>query len=332
MNAQATPTCAILVLNWNGIQHLEHLLPSLRSAVSRSGAAVPIVLVDNRSTGPDVAWVREHFSDVETVVAPRNDYLFSLNAVVASRTEEIVVILNNDMRVDPDFLGPLLRHFEAEDVFAVTANVYDWEGTTMTTGQRRVRHRHAWFYQWWVRTLDKPTHTLEAGGGCAAFRRASFVALGGFDRLYHPAYFEDVDLSYRAWLRGWRTIYEPHSVIYHRVGATLSTADRQARTRRLLARNHALCVVKNMGGWGNALLVCGLMPLRIAKAWARGDRDGARGLIAALPRCPAALRRRLGRARPRIASRDIDAAVLAPVSPAADGGARWVPASVAAAR
>ncbi len=318
--------CVVLVLNWNGLSHLRRLLPTLQAAVARYPAPARIMVVDNRSSEPDVETVRREFPAVEVVVAGHNDFLFSLNPVVAVQPEPVVIILNNDMRVDAGFIEPLVRHFVDPTVFAATANVYDWDGTRMTTGQRRIIHRRAWFYQWWVRTSCGPRYTLDAGGGCAAFRRSSFVSLGGFDRLYHPAYFEDVDLSYRAWMRGWRTIYEPRSVIYHREGATLTTPERAGRTRRLLARNHALCVVKNVGGWGTAMTVLGLMPLRIVKAWVRGDRDGARGLLAALPRTPSALLRRLGRPRPRLSPGEIDAAVAA--DPVATGRAGLVTEAV----
>lgn len=71
--AQELPSCAILVLNWNGRRHLDILLPSLRAAVARFGSPVPIVVVDNRSTEPDVAYVRETFPDVEVVIAERNE-------------------------------------------------------------------------------------------------------------------------------------------------------------------------------------------------------------------------------------------------------------------
>jgi GT2 family glycosyltransferase len=311
MMGAARPSCAILVLNWNGISHLQQLLPSLRRAVAQAPDRVPIVVVDNRSTEPDVDWIRREYPDVEVTVAPQNDYLYSLNAVVASRPEDVVVILNNDMRVDEGFLMPLLSHFSDESVFAATANVYDWDGTHMTTGQRRIRHHYGWFYQWWVRPIERPIYTLDAGGGCAAFRRRYFTLLGGFDRLFHPAYFEDVDLSYRAWMRGWRTIYDPASIIYHRIGATLTTPDREARTRRLLARNHTLCVLKNVGGWGSAAACLMLLPPRIAKAWVRGDRDGALGMAAAVPRALDALASRMHRSRPRLSPREIDAAVAA---------------------
>ena len=296
---------AILVLNWNGIPHLELLIPTLRAAVARYGEPVPIVVIDNRSTTGDVGWLRAHCPDVEVQVAERNDYLFSLNPIVAARTEDIVVILNNDMRVDADFLAPLVAHFADATVFGATARVLDWEGTRQTTGQRLMAIRHCWYYQWWDLAVQRPVYTLDAGGGCAAFRRSFFVALGGFDPLYRPAYFEDVDLSYRAWMRGWRTIFEPLSVIYHREGATLQDPTREARFRTLLARNQALFTMKNVGEWGFLAGYLALIPWRIMRGFSRGDPHTARGLLAALPRAPRAVASRFTRRRPALSPRAI---------------------------
>lgn len=296
---------AILVLNWNGIPHLELLIPTLRAAVARYGEAVPIVVVDNRSTKGDVEWLREHAPDVEVVVAERNDYLFSLNPVVAARPEDVVVILNNDMRVDADFLAPLIAHFADATVFGASARVLDWDGTRQTTGQRLMRIHHCWYYQWWDLAVRRPVYTLDAGGGCAAFRRSFFVALGGFDPLYRPAYFEDVDLSYRAWMRGWRTVFEPLSVIYHREGATLQDPTRETRFRTLLARNQSLFTMKNVGEWGFLAGYLALIPWRIVRGFSRGDPYTARGLLAALPRAPRAIATRLTRRRPALSPRAI---------------------------
>ena len=289
---------AIVVLNWNGIAHLEILIPSLRAAVARYGGGVPIVVVDNRSTAGDVEWLRSECPDVEVVVAERNDYLFSLNPIVAGRPEDIIVILNNDMRVDADFLAPLVSHFTDSQVFGASARVLDWEGTRQTTGQRRMRIRHCWYYQWWDLEVTRPVYTLDAGGGCAAFRRTFFSELGGFDPLFRPAYFEDVDLSYRAWMRGWRTVFEPRSVIYHREGATLQDRARETRFRTLLARNQALFTLKNVGEWGFLAGYLALLPWRIIRGLLSGDPYTARGLVAAIPRLPRAIAARLQRRSP----------------------------------
>jgi GT2 family glycosyltransferase len=298
------PSCAIVVLNWNGIEHLRLLIPSLRAAVATLGARVPIVVVDNRSTNGDVEWLRAECPDVETVIAERNDFLFSLNPVVAGRPEDVVVILNNDMRVDADFLAPLLAHFDDPTLFAATARVLDWDGTRQTTGQRHMAIRHCWYYQWWDLEIDRPVYTLDAGGGCAAFRRALFAELGGFDPLFRPGYFEDIDLSYRAWMRGWRTVFEPRSIIYHREGATLQDRSKEDRFRTLLARNQALFTLKNVGGWLFVLGYLALAPIRLV----RSDPYTSRGLMKAAPRTITALLKRAGRKPPVMTPGQIAAA------------------------
>jgi GT2 family glycosyltransferase len=303
----------VLVLNWNGIEHLRALLPSLEKAVASYPGRTRVVVVDNRSTEPDAENVRREFPAVQVVVAEANDFLFSLNPVVASCPEPIVIILNNDMRVDPAFIAPLVRHFADPSVFAATANVYDWEGRERTTGQRRMTLRRWWFYKWWDLSVTSPMYTLDAGGGSAAFRRDYFVSLGGFDPLYRPAYYEDTDLSYRAWMRGWRTVFEPASVIFHRIGATIKDSTQETRFRTLMARNHVLFTVKNVGGWGFLAWFLCLLPVRVVSSFLRGDPFTARGIVAAVPRLPRAMRRRVGLARAALSPRAIAAAAAAPV-------------------
>src|SRR6266850_1764818 len=60
---------------------------------------------------------------------------------------------------------------------------------------------------------------------CMAVDRRKFIELGGFNRLFYPAYGEDLDLGFRAWRRGWRCIFEPASVVYHRESASFDTSE-----------------------------------------------------------------------------------------------------------
>lgn len=311
-----SPAVAVLVLNWNGVEHLRELLPSLRAAVAATSIPVSVIVVDNRSTGPDVEFVRREFPEFEVVIADENDFLFSLNPVVARRSEEIVVILNNDMRVEPDFLEPLVAHFEKPDVFAATARVMSWDGTEQTSGRRLIQLRRGWLYKQWDMRAEVAAYTVEAGGGSSAYRRAMFVELGGFDPIYRPGYYEDLDLSYRAWKRGWATVFEPRSVIYHRVNASFDvhfdSAGRRRRERfeANLARNHALFTVRNVGGPAFLALFLLMLPIRIVRSRLSGNRASASGLMAALRLLPRALRERarLGGSR-----RLSDAAIVAAV-------------------
>lgn len=212
----------LAILNFNGKKHLEYLLPTACAAANRFRGGCTVVVLDNQSTGDDVAWIQREFPSVQAIVAPRNDFLFSYNGLAQDRAEDILVLLNNDLKVDPDFLAPLVRHFEFPDVFSVSARSYDWDRTVITSGPAQLAFRNG-FYSWNFDTQRQNTcHTLFTSGGFMAVDRKKFVELGGFNRLFYPAYCEDVDLCFRAWHRGWRCIYEPDSIVCHRHQASWS--------------------------------------------------------------------------------------------------------------
>jgi GT2 family glycosyltransferase len=212
----------LAILNYNGKKHLEHLLPTACAAARKFSGTCAVVVLDNQSTGDDVAWVQREFPSIEVIAAPKNDFLFSYNWLAQNRSEDIFVLLNNDLKVDEDFLAPLLRHFESPDVFSVSARSYDWNGAEITSGPARLNFKSG-FYGWKFDTQhQKTSHTLFTSGGFMAVDRNKFVQLGGFNRLFAPAYCEDVDLCFRAWRRGWHCIYEPRSVVWHRHQGTWS--------------------------------------------------------------------------------------------------------------
>lgn len=286
------PRCCLMVLNYNGREFLEECFSTLLQAARRSPEPCSVVCVDNRSTDDDVRWMGEYFPGVEVVVAERNDFLFSLNEIVRSRREDIVVILNNDMRFDPDFVAPLLARFADPDVFAANARIVDWDGSETQNAPRRARLDNFWFYKWWDCDARTAAYTVEAGGGASAYHRERFVALGGFDDLYRPGYYEDFDLSYRAWERGWTSVFEPASLIYHRVSASMVRELGVGRQAKVIWRNHLLFTIKCIGGTAFLLAFLTLLPIRALRPLVRGDTLPLRATWAALPRIPKALLKR----------------------------------------
>jgi GT2 family glycosyltransferase len=313
----SAPSACILVLNYNGRSHLEDCLASALVAARRYSGECAVVCVDNRSTDGSGQYVRDTFPDVEVVETPVNDFLFSLNAVVEQRREDVAVVVNNDMRFDEDFVGPLTAHFERPDVFAVGAAILDWSGATDTVGPRCARLHQCWFYKWWSYDRQLPALTLEACGGAAAYRRRMFVELGGFDPLYRPGYYEDLDLSYRGWARGWTVIYEPRSRAFHKESVSMLARYGDTGKARLLYRNHLLFTVKNIGGPGFLVGFLLLLPLRALRPILRGDLVPLAGLLRALPALPAALGRRF-----RTSARRLDVDRFNTVMPLDPDGAR----------
>jgi N-acetylglucosaminyl-diphospho-decaprenol L-rhamnosyltransferase len=194
------------------------------------------MVLDNQSTEGDVEWIKQYHSNVSCVVAPKNDYLFSYNWLLAQLRDDIVILLNNDLCVHEDFLPPLLRHFQTPDVFAVSSTSRDWDDTRFTCGPARLKSHHG-VYEWDYQRADpdqRLCHTLFCSGGFMAVDRMKFLDLGGFNRLFWPGYAEDLDLSFRAWRKSWRCIFEPASVVLHRESGTWGSSDGGHAARLML--------------------------------------------------------------------------------------------------
>jgi GT2 family glycosyltransferase len=179
------------------------------------------------------------------------------NTGIEAAKNDIVVLLNSDMRVEPDFLQPLLDGFTDPLVFAVSCQIFfsdpnkKREETGLTqawwdSGRLRVRHRDD-------SAIDDAYPCFYAGGGSSAYDRRKFLELGGFDRLLHPFYLEDTDLGYMAWKRGWKVLYQPRSVVFHEHRGTIGKTFSRAYIDSILKKNFVLFAWKNIHSWRKLL-------------------------------------------------------------------------------
>lgn len=311
-SAPPTRNASIVVLNWNGKHFLTELMPSLQTAVANCPGDHEVIVVDNGSDDGSAEWLAAHHPWARVVRLPENRFFIRGNAAgaaVASR--DVLVFLNNDMRVEPDWLVALLAPFGPPDVFAVTSRI-EMQGERTETGFARgfVKHGELRFVQQPGRA-GPPVPVLWAGGGCSAYDRRKHDAIGGFEALYEPCYVEDVSLSYQAWRRGWRCLYAHDSVVHHAHRGTSSRVFGRNRVERLDWRNRELFFVRSVTDPRWVLTHALLLPWHLRKrARHRGLplADGVRALFAALPRLPAAI---VARQRSRPHYRRSDRAVLA---------------------
>jgi len=206
--SDATPAsrdASIIVLNWNGLSFLRELMLSLQIAVARCPGDHEVIVVDNGSDDGSAEWLAAQCPWARLVRLPANLQFIRGNAAGAAvATRDIVVFLNNDMRVEPDWLVELLAPFGAPDLFATTSRIEMAEPRS-ETGLTRcfVRHGEIRFVQL-PGAAGARQPALWAGGGSSAFDRAKHDAIGGFETLYDPCYCEDASLSWQAWRRGRR--------------------------------------------------------------------------------------------------------------------------------
>jgi GT2 family glycosyltransferase len=223
-------------------------------AVEYEGGDHEILVVDNGSTDGSVEFIRQRFPQVRILPLQRNyHFVGGNNWGVQSVRTDVVVLLNNDMIVDPDFLRPLLDGFRDPSVFAVTSQVFlaDASARRVETGKTRGRFQRGFFYLWHddIRPEDESRTTMPvfwAGGGSCAFDRSRYLEIGGLDPLYDPFYVEDTDLSYQAWKRGWKCILAPASRVVHKHRGTSLPRFGKDFVENTIRRNQFLFVWKNV--------------------------------------------------------------------------------------
>jgi GT2 family glycosyltransferase/glycosyltransferase involved in cell wall biosynthesis len=248
-----TSAASVVIPNWNGRDLLAKYLPSIIAALSDSPAN-EIIVVDNGSTDGSADFVRQHFPQVRVLALDRNlGFGGGSNEGFRAAKNDIVVLLNSDMRVNRDFLAPLLEGFRDPHTFAVSCQIF-------FSDPNKVRQETGLTQGWWELGSLRVGHRIEphvtdlfpcfyGGGGSCAYDRRKFLELGGFDSLYHPFYLEDTDLGYLAWKRGWKVFYQPASIVYHEHRGTIGKKFSQDFIDGVLRKNFILFVWKNIHSW-----------------------------------------------------------------------------------
>jgi GT2 family glycosyltransferase len=285
----------ILVLNYNGRDLLAECLPSLVEASRRAPVPCGVSVVDNDSTDESLDYLAAQWPSIEVIREP-NRGLASFNAVLARRDEPVLFLLNNDVKLDPGAVGPMLAAFdEHPDALFSAPLCWTFDGRDYEGMRTRVRSRFG-MVQGLCRipgheeAAVRPDLTASAGP-VLAVNRAKFLALGGYDPIYFPGRIEDLDLGFRGWMAGWRGYYVPASVAYHRGFGAFGPAFGPGGCDRLAARNTLLFAWKNLSGPRLAGHLAWL-PARLARAVLTGRLGFVRAFAEALARLGRAIEAR----------------------------------------
>lgn len=292
--APAPRDVCVVIPSYCSFANLERGLPALLAEADRLGFGV--LVNDDASPDDTVARLRERFPDLRVEARAANGG-FGENCNDAVRRAEgcdLVYLLNADVEVRPGFLEPLLEHFADDAVFAVQSVSVAADGAAIDDGGRRATWKRG--HLRWLplddAPADRPTSpTFFASGAHVLLRRDRFLALGGFDPLYAPFYWEDVDLSYRAWKRGWTVLVDRRSRVRH--AREHSDIERTQPSSRYVGMNHR---GRFLFTWKNVLDSRMLRREHLSRVvpralfgWLLLDRLFYNGFLRALPRLPRAL-------------------------------------------
>jgi GT2 family glycosyltransferase len=227
---------SVVVLNYNGARFLQQALESLAELDYDS---YEVVVVDNGSEDESLE-VAGRF-DARVIETGRNLGFSKANNLGAAEAKgDFILFVNNDMRFDRSLLSAMVEVIRSDDgIFAVDCRQLDWDGHRPIHGARRFRPGSPiepfWPFLKEVQKFDVggPVDTPWGCGSNLMVRRWMFHSLGGFDPTFFLDY-EDLDLCWRAWLRGWRSVFVPHTKTYHFVGGdTADVASRSVHWRAL---------------------------------------------------------------------------------------------------
>jgi GT2 family glycosyltransferase len=222
-----------------GDARLARNLSSVVGALAASGDRWEIVVVD------DGQMLQATPMDVRLVSLPMSrGYGPAVNAGVAAALGDLLLILNDDVRLEETAVRRLRETLPSDGVFAVAPRIESplarcgdegGKTATFTAGLLEIKEVAA--------TETHPT--LYPVGCCYLCHKATFLALGGYDDVYAPFYWEDVDLGYRAWRRGLASLHVPSAVCHHEGSATIAERSMDERLK-VWHRNWALFHLRNI--------------------------------------------------------------------------------------
>ncbi len=293
---------SVIIVSWNALGHLKTFLPSVVQSTSRD---VEILLADNASTDGSAEWVRANHPEVRIKTFDRNyGYCGGNNRGAEAAIGDILIFLNNDVRVDAGWIAPIIARFRADPSIAIVqpkllsherphefeyagaaGGFIDKHGFPFCRGRvfDTVETDHGQY--------DAAGPIFWASGAAFCIRKPIFEELGGFDEDFE-FHMEEIDLCWRAQSLGHSVWYEPKSVVYHLGGGSLPPSN--PRKLYYNYRNSIAMLVKNLPA--RRLLPVLLMrnfldQVAMLRILAKGDFAGLWAMTKAAWRSPFDLRK-----------------------------------------
>ena len=253
---------AVVILNWNGRQHLEQFLPSV---VAHTPQQVRIIVADNGSTDDSVAFLAQHYPTIEIIRLERNyGFAEGYNRALEQVDAEFFILLNSDVEVTVGWVEPLVATLTNNRSVAAVApklrsygnrDHFEYAGAAGgyidILGYPFCRGRILSTLEQDKGQYDTAQEVFWASGAAFCCRADVFRMLGGFDADFF-AHMEEIDLCWRMQLQGYKIMVEPHSTVYHLGGGTMP--NESPRKLYLNYRNNLSMLFKCAPTWQRILV------------------------------------------------------------------------------
>ena len=287
---------SVIIPTWNGLRHLPTCLEAL---ISQLPTNAEIIVVDNGSTDGTTVWCQTNHPDVRLIPLRENQgFTGGITTGIRAAHGQYIFLLNDDAFVEPHCLDRLLETMEHHPQIGAVGGIltFDHQPDVIASAGIRARYDGVALDLWTGHSTqglpDTPVDIMGPSGAAALYRRELLEDVGLFEPTFF-AYLEDVDLAWRAILRGWRSVVAPSAHIRHVYSAT--SGQGSSFKQRLLGHNRWRAILRC---WPTPLLqLC--LPLMLtydtmamSYALAYNQRAMIHGRLAALQELPITLEQR----------------------------------------
>lgn len=237
---------SIVIPNYRGNDYLKKCINSIYTNYT---GLMEIIVVDNNSNDGSYKWLEQYKNLVFKKLEQNYGFSRAVNEGIRQSQEEYVILLNNDTEIYEGFIEALVECIQKDsEIFAVCSQMIQYHNKNLIDDAGDQYNLLGWAYKCGdgkpLGSHDKEEEVFSACAGAAIYRKSVFEEIGYFDENFF-AYMEDVDISYRALIHGYKNVYCPEAKVYH-IGSATSGSKYNAFKVKLAARNNVYVPYKNM--------------------------------------------------------------------------------------
>ncbi len=240
----ATAGISVVIPNYNGEVLLPLVLPTVLTALNNAGLPFEIIVADDCSSDKSIPLLKEKFPELKVLQNNINSgFSVTANKGIREAKYDWVLLLNSDVKLEPDYFMPLLKYTTGDNVFGVMGRIIGWDDDTIQDGAK-----HPFFQGVKIKTsgnyllTDKAAmadglYSMYLSGANAFMNKKIFIEIGGLNELFSPFYVEDFELSLRAWRLGYECYYDYNAVCRHKISSTIVSSNKKKNIKKIYNRN-----------------------------------------------------------------------------------------------
>lgn len=235
---------SVVIPNYNGLSLLPQVLPTVLDALQQTEIASEIIVVDDFSTDESFEFVKNNFPGVTILKNEINSgFSVTANKGIYSAKYDWVLLLNSDVKLEPDYFSHLFKYTSRSNVFGVMGRIIGWDDEKIQDGAK-----YPFFHGVKIKTsgnylltneaaMNSGLYSMYLSGANAFINKNIFLEIGGFNELFSPFYVEDFELSLRAWRLGYKCFFDYNAICRHRTSATINSSNKKKSIKTIYNRN-----------------------------------------------------------------------------------------------